>query len=862
MRMRREEPGGTTEAGILPLPGHHVRIQARLTTRLTELRRCLTACSPGSSDLVGPLGPDWPERTLLIQACARLESDLAASARLCEGLARSWAATWGGDGKDAAGVSGQLAQLRAAHAEIEARLVDLERRLGRPNVADRPENLLVEPTRQGEAVHPARTPKSERRRSTFRLKPTMFEGLEPRVVPALAATPLPVDPVLAIVSTPTNRDNLPNNDIVARFQFTGPVNAAQLLAEVGFGDGTSTTFGTVTVTPGATTPVDLTGATAFTLPAIPPGSQDPGFLTPPAGASISFFQELSAQTAVASGIFNFASTTSQFDPGSPGQPFDSTLLLGRLAGSTGANQPFVTIGGQLDPNTGAIPRGFLTLTFGAGRSIVNNPGDDLFLFELASVESFGVRATWIDPVTGVQNTTGFFSTPTDPFQYDSAPNSNLPDFFLRRTNLARIDFSDLGIPNGALVQSVEVVNLFPQFDFVTTGGQQDTRQAILRTDFNQTAPPGFETLPLPPGFNQNPAVSGPDLQFAVASNLVQTAGAIVTVRAPHDFPRDGVFNGVVELRDANGHSAFSTFTSRVSTLDLQPPFVLAPQTTGVPVVFPGGVLTTALPVPANGVNPEAQSYRAFIDWGDGTPITQGVVTDANNDGVLEISPTSFTYRAPGTYQVRVDLFSVNNVKIDSQVYTITVTGDPISGPVDPVAPQVVEVVRYGYHRQPTVVEVRFNTAMNPATVTNPANYQIVGAGADGRFGTRDDERFPVGRVNYNAATNTAILFPNRQLRLLGRVYRVTVSNLQSAAGLPLPTTTVGFQGLGPAGLGSPGPLPTSTTPQGAIAPIPANVNANTIRPASTLVNRVALPSGPRLLDPTNNGSGSNLWWRR
>ena len=42
------------------------------------------------------------------------------------------------------------------------------------------------------------------------------------------------------------------------------------------------------------------------------------------------------------------------------------------------------------------------------------------------------------------------------------------------------------------------------------------------------------------------------------------------------------------------------------------------------------------------------------------------------------------------------------------------------------APQVVEVLRYGYHAMPTSLAVVFDRPLDPAGAQNPANYVIIG----------------------------------------------------------------------------------------------------------------------------------------
>jgi hypothetical protein len=108
---------------------------------------------------------------------------------------------------------------------------------------------------------------------------------------------------------------------------------------------------------------------------------------------------------------------------------------------------------------------------------------------------------------------------------------------------------------------------------------------------------------------------------------------------------------------------------------------------------------------------------------------------------------------------------------------LIVASDPV---VEDPGPKVTAVVRFGYHAQPTTFVVSFDSDLNSASAQNLSNYQLVGIGRDGRFGTRDDRRIRLRSINYDAATRSATLNPANRLALRSR-YRLVLKG--SAGGL-------------------------------------------------------------------------------
>jgi hypothetical protein len=93
-------------------------------------------------------------------------------------------------------------------------------------------------------------------------------------------------------------------------------------------------------------------------------------------------------------------------------------------------------------------------------------------------------------------------------------------------------------------------------------------------------------------------------------------------------------------------------------------------------------------------------------------------------------------------------------------------------------PQVLSIQRYGIHFQPTYVVIDFDTALDPSSAQNVANYQIVGPG---------HHRIKVKWANYIPGMNLVTLVLAQRLNLVSK-YRLTI-NGKTSSGL---VNTVGL----------------------------------------------------------------------
>ena len=100
---------------------------------------------------------------------------------------------------------------------------------------------------------------------------------------------------------------------------------------------------------------------------------------------------------------------------------------------------------------------------------------------------------------------------------------------------------------------------------------------------------------------------------------------------------------------------------------------------------------------------------------------------------------------------------------------------------DTTGPAVVRLVRYGYHAQPTNLVVAFDEALEQAASTRPADFRLVAAGPDGRFGTRDDAVIPLKSASLGADGRSIVITTRRPLPLRHR-YRLTIDGPTDLAG--------------------------------------------------------------------------------
>ncbi len=127
----------------------------------------------------------------------------------------------------------------------------------------------------------------------------------------------------------------------------------------------------------------------------------------------------------------------------------------------------------------------------------------------------------------------------------------------------------------------------------------------------------------------------------------------------------------------------------------------------------------------------------------------------------------------------------------------TVTTDVLT-PVTPTSPAVVDLKRFGYHDQTTLVMVSFSSSLDAAQAQDLANYRISTLGGPGREGSLRGHVSRVRKAVYSSATDTVTLHMARRMDFHNR-YRITISGaapggLMGTNGVPLDGANNGTPG--------------------------------------------------------------------
>jgi PKD repeat protein len=174
-----------------------------------------------------------------------------------------------------------------------------------------------------------------------------------------------------------------------------------------------------------------------------------------------------------------------------------------------------------------------------------------------------------------------------------------------------------------------------------------------------------------------------------------------TVAASHVYADDGNYTVTVTLVDSYGDFTSDTFT--VTVLNVAPTVDAGPDLTDLNAAGEGSVVSLA-PSTFNDLG-TLDSHMATIDWGDGTALEVGVVTEfpfgppgstAGMDGEVD---GSHVYADDGTYTVTVTVTD-DDAGVGSDSFSVTVVN---------VAP-TVEVIN------PNVVPVQYSDSINTITI--------------------------------------------------------------------------------------------------------------------------------------------------
>ncbi len=94
------------------------------------------------------------------------------------------------------------------------------------------------------------------------------------------------------------------------------------------------------------------------------------------------------------------------------------------------------------------------------------------------------------------------------------------------------------------------------------------------------------------------------------------------------------------------------------------------------------------------------------------------------------------------------------------ISAVTVGANVVSASSTPIGgggPAVTNLTRTGIHNQPTQFIITFDTPLTASTANDLANYKLVSAGRDKKFGTKDDVTIPISTVTYSSFNDTVTL---------------------------------------------------------------------------------------------------------
>jgi hypothetical protein len=205
----------------------------------------------------------------------------------------------------------------------------------------------------------------------------------------------------------------------------------------------------------------------------------------------------------------------------------------------------------------------------------------------------------------------------------------------------------------------------------------------------------------------------------------------------------------------------------------------------VPITFNVPAGQTAPPSVTLTLTTLAGTAQPGIDF---TPITQTVTFTAGGPTTQFVNiPILGNTTATGTRTFTVQLAAApdQTVQLTDATGTVTIIDNDITTPpTDTTPPTVVNITRYGFHEQPTVLVIRFSEPVDPSAAADPFNYAITSAGRDGRFGTNDDVFTDVAQAAYDPTTNSVTLRLAQSLYIF-TPHVLSVGGIGDLAGNPI-----------------------------------------------------------------------------
>jgi hypothetical protein len=168
---------------------------------------------------------------------------------------------------------------------------------------------------------------------------------------------------------------------------------------------------------------------------------------------------------------------------------------------------------------------------------------------------------------------------------------------------------------------------------------------------------------------------------------------------------------------------------------------------------------TATVAPASGMTTPSGAVAFFVD---GTPFLTRDLVDGK--AFIELADL-----AVGSHTIRAEYGGSDtfNASAGSVGHNVLEPGD--------IIPIVTGLARYGFHMQPTIINLFFNTPLARQSAEDPANYRLYAAGPDHRLGTPDDRLLPMRAIAYgtDGENPSVALLPAAKLPL-GRKFMLIV----------------------------------------------------------------------------------------
>ncbi|MCE9610741.1 MAG: hypothetical protein K8R23_11155 [Chthoniobacter sp.] len=218
------------------------------------------------------------------------------------------------------------------------------------------------------------------------------------------------------------------------------------------------------------------------------------------------FTSVSVPSLLITRSVGFLATSGNANAGFFGVPgFNPTLTLGMQANAQhGLVQPvpYNNTDGSLFSSginlpagdNGTIARNGITITWSGGRSLANGPGDEFIIYESGSSATASEGQMVRVHLTGDGYSLWYYRSVNSFQTYTETPVTADGAF------ATVFDLTDLGLPNGTLIDQIQIANMMPTDRINTVGTFVQSGQVVFSDPGGTLAKPSVGTLP---GMNPN-----------------------------------------------------------------------------------------------------------------------------------------------------------------------------------------------------------------------------------------------------------------------------------------------------------------------------------------------------------------------